>query len=214
MKLLKEANGCIPRTEEEKELMIKNAAIAYAGFLTALGFDYLADENSKDTPRRYAKSFIEDLIKGSLEKEPKMNAFPNDNGYTGMVCQTQIEIHSLCSHHHREVKGLAHIAYIPGTKGMMIGLSKLNRIAHFYARRFQLQESLTKQIADHVNKVCIGNLGVAVLIHASHGCVSCRGVKNNSQMFTCELTGAFIDDNSKSRDEFYKMIELSRTSNK
>lgn len=210
MELLKVANGNIPRTEEEKQKMIDEGEEAYARFLTAMGFDYKADENSKDTPRRYAKSFVEDLIKGSLSKEPVMNAFPNAEKYSGMVCQAGIPIHSLCSHHHREVVGLAHVAYIPGEGGLMIGLSKLNRIAHFYAQRAQIQESLTKQIHDHVNKVCKGNLGIAVLVQATHGCVTCRGVKNNSQMFTCELTGVFIDQHNKSRDEFYRMIELSK----
>ena len=210
MELLKTANGNMPRTEEEKELMIKEMTFHYGNFLTAAGYDYLADDNSKDTPKRYSKSFIHDLIKGSLSEPPVLNAFPNTDKYSGMVCQTNIPIHSLCSHHHREVSGLAHIAYIPGENGMMIGLSKLNRIAHFYAQRFQLQESLSKQISNHVNEVCKDNRGVAILIQAFHGCVSCRGVKNNSQMITCELTGVFIDNNNKSRDEFYRMIELAK----
>lgn len=208
MELLKQANGNIIRTEEEKKQMIEEGALHYGRFLTAMGFDWEADENSKRTPYRYSKSFIEDLIKGSIEKAPVITSFPNSDKYSGMVCQTNISIRSLCSHHHREITGFAHIAYIPGINGRMIGLSKLNRVANFYSQRFQIQEALTKQVHGHIDEVCESNLGVAVLIQATHGCVKCRGVKDSSQMITAQLSGAFLDNNDRSRDEFYKMIDF------
>ena len=209
MKLLDRANGNIVRTEEEKAQMIVEGAKWYGKFLLALGYDYTKDENSADTPRRYAKSFVEDLVAGSMEQEPKITSFPNDEGYEGMVAQTNIEVRSMCSHHHREVVGKAHVAYIPGSRGRMIGLSKFNRIVSFFSQRLQLQEGLTKQIHDYVNDKCKGNKGVAVIITADHGCVKCRGVRMASTMATAQMTGYFFKNEVGSKDELYKLIELS-----
>lgn len=208
MILLKQANGNIIRSEEEKEQMIKEGTIHYGNFLTSMGYDWRADPNSDNTPYRYAKSFVQDLIAGSINESPIIKAFPNTNRYSGMVCQTNITVRSLCSHHHREIYGKAHVAYIPGETGLVIGLSKLNKIVFHYSQRFQLQEDLTKQIHDHINEVCEDNLGVAVLIQATHGCVRCRSTKDDSEMITCQLTKAFLDNNDRSRDEFYRIIEL------
>lgn len=209
MELLKTANGNLPRTPEQKEKMIEEGAKAYAAFLTAMGFDYMADDNSKDTPRRYAKSFIEDLIVGSISEEPVVTNFPSD-GYEGIIAQTGITVRSLCAHHHREVYGKCHIGYISQKDGRIIGLSKLNRIAQWYGARPQTQESMTKQIHDHINKVCEDNLGVIVVTEAAHSCVKCRGVKDESRMFTAEVSGLFKTNEIGSRDEFYRMIDLSK----
>ena len=183
MNLLKTTNGNLVRTEEEKSLMIERAAVKYGEFLTELGFDWKADQNSANTPHRYAKSFVEDLIAGCINEEPSVTAFPND-GYDGVILQKGIKLISLCSHHHREIKGVCHIAYIPGHEGKVIGLSKLNKIANFYAQRPQIQEGLTQQIHEHIDRVCEGNRGVAVIIEASHGCISCRGLRDESTMAT------------------------------
>lgn len=205
MELLKQANGNLPRTEEEKQQMIKEAAVHYGQFLNALGFDYEADENSARTPYRYAKSFVEDLIAGSLQEEPVITAFPN-GGYDGIILQKDIRITSLCSHHHREILGKCHIAYIPGKAGKVIGLSKLNRIADFYGRRFQIQEGLTQQIHEHVDRVCEGNKGVAVIIEAVHGCVRCRQLRDNSTMVTSKLSGHFFENTVGTRTEFFSLL--------
>jgi GTP cyclohydrolase I len=203
MKLLQTANSNIPRTIVEKQDMINNAAKAYGEFLTALGFDWEKDENSKDTPKRVAKAWVKDLISGTNTEPPDITAFPS-NDYDGLVFEGNIDIVSLCSHHNLPFTGKAHIAYIPGTK--VIGLSKLNRIADWFARRPQIQEGLTMQIHNHVDQICEQNRGVAVLIQAGHGCVSCRGIKQDSTMITSKLSGVFIDNNNKSRDEFYSFI--------
>lgn len=205
MELLKKANGHLVRTEEEKQQIIAAAAHHYGQFLTALGFDWQADLNSAGTPRRYAKSFVEDLISGSLNEAPKITSFPND-GYDGIILQKDIRITSLCSHHHREIVGVCHIAYIPSIHGMVIGLSKLNRIANFYAKRFQIQEAMTKQIHEHVDRVCEHNLGVAVIIEAKHGCVSCRQLHNNSTMVTSKLSGYFFNNEVGTRVELFNLI--------
>jgi GTP cyclohydrolase I len=102
--------------------------------------------------------------------------------------------------------GKAHVAYIPGADGKVIGLSKLNRIVEWFARRPQVQENLSMQIHDYITKECAGNRGVAVMIEAKHMCASCRGVRHDSTMMTSKLSGAF-EQNDATRNEFYKFIE-------
>ena len=212
MKLLTKANGNLPRTEEEKQQMIEQAAKYYGQFLNALGFDWSADPHSANTPKRVAKAWVHDLIKGSLSDEPEITAFPNDEGYTGLICQTRIPVMSLCAHHNLTFSGVAHVAYIPGKEktDMVIGLSKLNRIVDFYSRRPNIQESLTKQIHDHIDRLCIGNRGVAVVIESQHNCVKCRGIKQESVMKTSQMSGYFWTNEVGTRAEFFALIDQSR----
>ncbi len=212
IKLLEKANGNLPRTEEEKAQMIDQAAEYYGKFLNALGFDWEKDAHSKDTPKRVAKAWIHDLIKGSVNPEPKVTAFPNDEGYTGIIAQTRIPVISMCAHHNLQFVGICHVAYIPGkeTSDMVIGLSKLNRIVDFYSRRPQIQESLTKQIHDHIDRLCVGNRGVAVVIESQHNCVRCRQLNHESVMKTSQLSGYFFTNEIGSRHELFSLIENSR----
>lgn len=212
MELLKKANGNIARTAEEKARMIEQASIHYGNFLTALGFDWAADPHSANTPRRVAKAWVNDLIAGSLSPEPEVTAFPNDEGYTGLICQTRIPVVSMCAHHNLMFVGMCHAAYIPGkhSDDMVIGLSKLNRIVDFYSRRPNIQESLTKQIHDHIDRLCVGNRGTAVVIESSHSCVACRGIKQNSVMKTSQMSGYFFSNEIGTRQEFFNLIDQSR----
>lgn len=212
MELLKKANGNIVRTAEEKAKMIDDAAVYYGQFLTALGFDWAADEHSANTPRRVAKAWVNDLIAGSLSAEPEIKAFPNDEGYTGLICQTRIPVVSMCAHHNLGFTGVAHVAYIAGKEktDMVIGLSKLNRIVDFYSRRPNIQESLTKQIHDHIDRLTIGNRGVAVVIESQHNCVKCRGIKQDSVMKTSQMSGYFHTNEIGTRQEFFNLIDQSR----
>jgi len=204
---LKYANGNHPLTEQEKENMIKEAAKHYGDYMTALGFDWKEDPNSSDTPMRVAKAFVNDLAEGVYCNPPKITAFDNIDGYDGIVFQGNIKLHSFCSHHHLPFIGKAHVAYLPTSNGMVIGLSKLNRIVEFYARRPQVQENLTMQIHDHIDKVCTENIGVAVMIEANHMCACVRGVKHDATMKTAKLSGEFMNYKSNARDEFYNFIE-------
>jgi GTP cyclohydrolase I len=212
MELLQKANGNMPRTSEEKLQMIDQAAIYYGQFLNALGFDWEKDPHSANTPKRVAKAWINDLIAGSVNEEPVITSFPNDEGYTGLICQTRIPVMSMCAHHNLAFHGLAHVAYIPGKEktDMVVGLSKLNRIVDFYSRRPNIQESLTKQIHDHIEKLCLGNRGVAVVIESQHNCVKCRGIKQDSVMKTSQMSGYFFDNEIGTRQEFFSLIENSR----
>ena len=212
LQLIKKANGNLPRTQEEKQSMIEQAAIYNGQFLTALGFDWAADPHSANTPMRVAKAWINDLIAGSVNPEPVITSFPNDEGYTGLICQTKIPVMSMCAHHNLTFHGVAHVAYIPGKEktDMVVGLSKLNRIVDFYSRRPNIQESLTKQIHDHIDKLCIGNRGVAVVVESQHNCVKCRGIKQDSVMKTSQMSGYFWTNEIGTRQEFFQLIDNSR----
>lgn len=212
MELLKKANGNLPRTQEEKQQMIKQAAEYYGMFLESLGFDWKADPHSANTPMRVAKAWVNDLIKGSLTELDSITAFPNTDGFTGLICQTRIPVVSMCAHHNLAFIGIAHVAYIPGKDldDKVIGLSKLNRIVDWYSRRPNIQESLTKQIHDKVDELCIGNRGVVVVIESQHNCVRCRGVGHDSVMKTSEMSGYFLSNEIGTRQEFFNLIDQSR----
>lgn len=205
------ANGVapgFPLTEDEKWKMVDLAAEKYGEFLDALGCDWRNDPNSADTPRRVAKAYAFDLWKGRYDAMSDITAFPSD-GYNGIVQESNIPVTSMCSHHHQTIGGRVSIAYVPSENGKVVGLSKLNRIVEHFGRRGAIQEQLTVAIHNAVDKICEGNLGVAVMIDATHNCVSCRGVKHHgASMQTAKLSGCFLNEDS-ARAEFYKNIELA-----
>jgi len=205
------ANGVAPGfpfTEEQKWEVVEKAAEAYGKFLDALGCDWGNDPNSEDTPRRVAKAYVFDLWRGRYDSMSEITAFPSD-GYNGIVQESNIPVTSMCSHHHQTIGGRVSIAYVPSENGKVVGLSKLNRIVEHFARRGAIQEQLTVAIHNAIDKICEGNLGVAVMIDATHNCVSCRGVKHHgASMQTAKLTGCFLEEDA-ARAEFYKNIELA-----
>ncbi len=213
LELVKEgyANGVapgFPLTEDQKWQMVDKAAEKYGEFLTALGCDWENDPNSNDTPRRVAKAYVFDLWKGRYEAMSNITAFPSD-GYDGIVQESNIPVESMCSHHHQRIGGKVSIAYVPSKDGKVIGLSKLNRIVDLFGRRGAIQEQLTVAIHNAIDKICEGNIGVAVMIDATHNCVSCRGVKHQgASMQTAKLSGCFLKE-PEARAEFYKNIELA-----
>ena len=213
LELVKEgyANGVapgFPLTEDQKWQMVEKAAVKYGEFLDALGCDWRNDPNSNDTPRRVAKAYVFDLWKGRYEEMSNITAFPSD-GYDGIVQESNIPVESMCSHHHQRIGGKVNIAYVPSKDGKVIGLSKLNRIVDLFGRRGAIQEQLTVAIHNAIDKICEGNIGVAVMIDATHNCVSCRGVKHQgASMQTAKLSGCFLKE-ADARAEFYKNIELA-----
>ena len=206
------ANGTapgIPFTDREKEKMVEEAAEAFGQFLDALKVDWRNDPNSMDTPRRVAKAYVYDLFKGRYDKFTDITSFPSD-GYDGVVIERNIQITSMCSHHHQTIKGVVHIGYVSGAEGRVIGLSKLNRIAEHFSRRGAIQEQLTVAIHQAVTKVCEGNLGVIVTVVATHNCVSCRGVKHDgASMITTKASGVFMDNTNQARKEFFDSLKIN-----
>lgn len=205
------ANGVAvgyPLSQEEKEKMIEEAAKAYGKFLTALKCDWENDPNSNETPMRVAKAYVNDLWKGRYDAMSDITSFPSD-GYEGIVLERDIPLTSMCSHHHQTIQGKVHIAYIPGEGGRVIGLSKLNRTVEHFGRRGAIQEQLTMAIHQAIDKVCEGNVGVMVMIEATHNCVSCRGVKHSgASMVTSEVSGVFADHTRTAKAEVMEMIKM------
>lgn len=175
---------------------------AYASLITAIGED-LNRAGLVDTPKRAAKAF-QFLCKGyndDLNTIVNNAVFPSDNDE--MVIVKDIELYSLCEHHLLPFIGKCHVAYLPS--GQVLGLSKFARIVDMYARRLQIQENLTKQIADAVQQVT-GAKGVGVIIEAKHMCMMMRGVeKQNSVMKSSVMLGRFRD-NAQTRNEFLSLI--------
>ena len=153
--------------KEEKELLIQELKKAFDDVLDALVIDKETDPNSKDTSKRMAKMYINEIMSGRYEPMPNPSAFPNyiENGYEGMLV-VRSELTSICSHHHQPVQGVAYIGIIAGKK--LLGLSKYSRIAQWCAKRGTLQEELNVMIANEIQKVT-GSNNIGVYIQATHG---------------------------------------------
>lgn len=171
----------------------------FAAIMETLGLD-LTDDSLKETPKRIAKMYVNEIFGGlDAQNFPKITVIENKMVYDQMVCIQDIEILSTCEHHFQPIDGFATIAYIPKSK--VIGLSKLNRIAEFFSRRPQVQERLTKQIADCLQFI-LETEDVAVHINAKHYCMIARGIQDShSTTTTSDLRGAF-KTGPETRSEF------------
>jgi len=195
------ANGdnSIPRGDEAR--IIESVAGHMAAVMRELNLD-LDDPNYQGTPERVAKMYLE-MFHGLREgAEPKVTTFPNEEGYHHMVIEKEIPFYSMCAHHLVPFYGHAHIAYIP--ESTIVGLSKLPRILEFYAKRPQLQERLTEQVAEFLWSR-LEPQGAMVVIEARHLCVEMRGVKKAGALTTTSaLRGCFAD--RMVRDEFLALL--------
>ncbi|MDO9181682.1 MAG: GTP cyclohydrolase I FolE [Bacteriovorax sp.] len=171
--------------------------------METLGLD-LADDSLKDTPKRVAKMFVEEIFYGLDEKKfPKMTVVENKFKYDHPLIETNIVTNSCCEHHFVPILGRTHVAYKPGDK--VIGLSKLNRIVDYFARRPQVQERLTMQIHEALCHM-LQTQDVAVVIDGMHACVKTRGIKDATSLTrTSKLSGVFFQD-SLFRQEFLSSI--------
>lgn len=186
----------------DDELKIELIEKNFREIMHILGLD-LNDESLKDTPGRVAKMYVKEVFSGlNPENKPKTTIFNNNFKFKEMLVEKDITIYSYCEHHFVPIFGKAHIAYFPN--GHVIGLSKLNRIAQYYAKRPQVQERLTIQIANEL-KETLGSEDVAVIIDANHMCVASRGVNDvNSSTITSSFHGKFL--NESVRSELLKYI--------
>lgn len=168
-----------------------------------LGLD-LTDDSLKGTPYRVAKMYVKEIFSGlNPENKPRVALFDNKYRYSQMLLEKDILLQSTCEHHFLPIYGYAHVAYI--SSGKVIGLSKINRIVQHYAKRPQVQERLTIQIANEL-KTALQTEDVAVYIDAKHMCVSTRGIKDTgSSTVTSEYTGRFAED-ANLRNEFLAAI--------
>lgn len=172
--------------------------------MNTLGLD-LTDDSLKGTPGRVAKMFVNEIFGGLLpENKPNASVFDNNYKYGEMLVEKNIVLYSTCEHHLLPIVGKAHVAYI--SSGKVVGLSKMNRIVDYYAKRPQVQERLTMQIVQELQQV-MGTDDVACVIDAKHLCVNSRGIKDiESSTVTCEFGGKFKEESVKR--EFLDYINL------
>jgi GTP cyclohydrolase I len=180
--------------DEKMELIEEN----FFNILHTLGMD-LNDDSLKDTPRRVAKMFVKEIFQGlNPVNMPEISVFENGYEYSRMLVEKNITVKSTCEHHFLPIIGKAHVGYI--SNGKVIGLSKLNRIVDYFARRPQVQERMTKQILVALQGA-LDTQDVIVVIEAKHMCVSLRGIEDDSSTtVTLEYSGAFEEQHA--RNEF------------
>jgi GTP cyclohydrolase I len=169
---------------------VERVAAAFRGFLESLGLD-LGDPNLVGTEHRVARAY-EEMLGGLRRAEPTLSTFPNTKRYGGMVSVTDIPLYSICAHHFLPFFGAAHVAYVPGER--LLGLSKVARVVDFYARRPQLQENLTEQIAALFDER-LAPAGIIVSVEARHLCMEMRGIsKPGVTTTTTAVRGTFGDE--------------------
>ncbi|WP_291516338.1 GTP cyclohydrolase I FolE [Bdellovibrio sp. ArHS] len=183
-------------SNEEK---IEKITAKFVDIMETLGLD-LSDDSLRETPRRVAKMYVNEVFSGlDPKKFPKMTVIENKMNYDQMIVVQNISCLSFCEHHFLPIDGFATVAYIPNKK--VIGLSKINRIVQYFGRRPQVQERLTKQIADCLQYI-LGTEHVAVHISAKHYCVVMRGIEDTgSTTSTADLRGHF-KTRMETREEF------------
>ncbi|WP_372653457.1 GTP cyclohydrolase I FolE [Draconibacterium sp.] len=176
----------------------------FRDIMETMGLD-LNDDSLSGTPHRVAKMFVKEIFNGlNPANKPKVSVFENKFKYGEMLVEKNINMNSTCEHHFLPIVGKAHVAYI--SSGEVIGLSKINRIVDYFARRPQVQERLTVQIANELKSI-LKTDDVAVVLDAKHMCVSSRGIQDeSSSTVTVEYSGKFKDKNV--REEFLKYVEL------
>lgn len=175
----------------------------FRDIMSVLGLN-LKNDSLKDTPGRVAKMFVKEIFSGlNPENKPKVSLFKKSFHSDQMIVERDITIYSYCEHHFVPIIGRAHIAYFANE--FVIGLSKLNRIVQFYAKRPQLQERLTHQISEELIKI-LDTKDVAVVIEADHLCIKSRGIEDiNSRTLTSEYNGRFLEP--EIRNDFISYIK-------
>jgi len=183
---------------------IKQIESKIKDILDILGLD-LTDDSLKGTPKRVAKMYVKEIFKGlNPDNLPQLSSFDNKYKYGEMLVERDISVFSTCEHHFLPIIGKAHVAYI--SNGKVLGLSKINRIVDYFARRPQVQERLTVQIVKAMQEA-LGSEDVACVIDAKHMCLVSRGIKDiTSSTLTAEYAGKFKDYNV--RKEFLKYIGI------
>ncbi|MBN9351719.1 MAG: GTP cyclohydrolase I FolE [Chitinophagaceae bacterium] len=181
---------------------MKKIEYYFTQIMDTLGLD-LTDDSLKGTPKRVAKMYVKEIFRGlNPDNKPKISVFANKYGYREMLVSKDISLYSNCEHHFVPIIGKVAVGYFPGE--YVIGLSKINRLVQFYAKRPQVQERLTVQIAEAL-KSALHIDNVAVVIEADHLCVASRGIKDtNSKTVTSSFSGKF--ENESVRQEFLSYI--------
>jgi GTP cyclohydrolase I len=192
--------------EIDDELKIELIEKHFKEIMNILGLD-LSDDSLQGTPHRVAKMYVKEIFSGlNPANKPKATLFENKYQYNQMLVEKDISFFSNCEHHFVPIFGKAHIAYI--SAGQVIGLSKLNRIVQYFAKRPQVQERMTVQIANELREV-LGTEDVAVVLDARHMCVASRGANDvTSSTITAHYSGKFKEEATK--QEFLRYLEFKQ----
>jgi GTP cyclohydrolase I len=191
-------------TSAEREAMMAAAAKTIEELFDVLQIDHRNDHNTRGTPQRVAKMFVEELLQGRYAAPPSITEFENALGFDDLIVTGPIELRSTCAHHLMPIYGHAYIGVLPAADGRIIGLSKYDRIVDYFASRLQIQEELVKQIGEYVVTKTAPR-GVAVRLSATHMCRSHRGVRTSlrNRMVTTAYFGA-IADSTELKQEFQR----------
>jgi GTP cyclohydrolase IA len=191
-----------PSAGRRREPDLDAAARAVTDLLVALGHDPTT-EHLAETPQRVARAYAELLSPRPFD----LTTFPNDEGYDELVLARDISFQSLCQHHLLPFHGVAHVGYVPG--GRILGLSKLARVVELFARRLQVQERLTQQVADWLDEH-LAPRGVGVVLEAEHLCMSLRGVRAQGSRTVTSAVHGLLRDDARTRQEFFALTGIGR----
>lgn len=188
------------KSDKEKMQIIEQH---FKVIMDTLGLD-LTDDSLQGTPHRVAKMYVQEIFGGlNPANKPKISVFDNTYHYDKMLVEANIEFNSTCEHHFLPIVGKAHIGYV--SSGKVIGLSKLNRIVDYFARRPQVQERMTMQIFNDLREV-LQTDNIMVVIEAEHLCVSSRGIKDSSSYTSTLQYGGVFEDKDMRRD-FFNLVQ-------
>jgi GTP cyclohydrolase I len=199
------SRGIGPTAEAESgPFPLERVAVAFRLFLEALGLD-LTDPNLVGTDLRVARAF-EEMLGGLRRGEPELSTFPNSKAYSGLVSVAEIPFYSICAHHFLPFFGAAHVGYVPGER--LLGLSKFARAVDHYARRPQIQEDLTEQTADLLDR-CLQPVGLIVAMDARHLCMEMRGISRSGVITRTMAVRGTLEEEGLQR-QFLSRLKESR----
>lgn len=195
----------------ERMVMMNSAEAKIAELFDVLQIDHRNDHLTRDTPRRVARMFVEEIMEGRYCDPPELTDFDNVEAFDQLILTGPIEIRSTCAHHLMPIYGDAYIGVLPAADGRIIGLSKYDRVVHHFAARLQIQEELVKQIGQFIMDRTAPR-GVAVRISAVHMCKTHRGVRasHRGRTVTSAYFGAIADDESYRREFLQECLGLQQ----
>ena len=200
-----------PLTAGERDVMIAAAARKVEELFDILRIDHRNDHNTRETPQRVAKMYVEEILEGRYTAPPKITEFDNAQAYDQLIVTGPIELRSMCAHHMMPIYGAAYIGILPSADGKIIGLSKYDRIVEYFAGRLQIQEELVKQIGQYIMDMTAPR-GLAVRISAVHMCKTQRGVRasHRSRMVNTYYWGEMASDAALKSEFLQECTALDR----
>ena len=194
--------------------MIAAASVKLEELFDVLGVDHRNDHNTRDTPRRVAKMFVEEIMRGRYDDPPSITEFDNAHGFDELIVTGPIDVRSTCAHHLMPFYGQAFVGILPSREGRIIGLSKYDRIVDYFASRLQIQEELVKQIGNYLVEKTAPR-GLAVRISAVHMCKTQRGVRasHRGRMVSSSYWGALAENTALKQEFLQECTSLERGGN-